>query len=67
MSEVKKAKGGKKNRKMGRNAIACRAYALSHRAEHNQLRRLKKHLVRFPGDLCAATAVDRCKAAIRGV
>ncbi len=66
MPDIKKAKGGKKHRKWGRNIDACRFYALSHRQEHNQLRRLKKHLVRFPGDACAVAAVDRCKVAIRG-
>jgi hypothetical protein len=55
---------GKKNRKIGRNIDACRRYAATHRCEHNQLRRLKKHLKRFADDLCAVAAVDRCKAII---
>lgn len=55
-----KIKGGGA-RKYDRNKIDCKIYRESNRREHNKLRRLKKHLVRHPGDACAKNAVDRCK------
>ena len=63
----KKAKKSKKQRKMGRNTVFCKIYALSHRREHNAVKRLRKHLNRFPGDNCAKRALDDCKAVIRAV
>jgi hypothetical protein len=66
MAEVKqKAKKSKKQRKHGRGLRGnanCKVYAVSHRREHNKLRRLKKHLQRFAADKCALDAVARCKA-----
>lgn len=62
----RRAKSGKKNRKHGRNLAFCKAYALSRRREHNKVRRLRRHLLKFPGDNVAAAAIDRCKATIRG-
>jgi len=62
---VKKAKGGKKNRKYGRNEKSCQRYKLSHRREHNKARKLKKHLIRFVSDKVAQNALDRCIAIIR--
>lgn len=59
-------KEGKKNRKIGRNAISCKVYRLSHRREHNKIKRLRKHLSRFPNDKVAEKAVDLCRIAIRG-
>lgn len=61
-----KAKKGKKQRKVGRNAAYCLAYKNSHRREHNKIRRLKKHLVRFPDDENAKAAVEACLKIIRG-
>ena len=55
---------GKKNRKIGRNIDSCRHYAASHRAEHNKLRRVKKHLKKFADDLVAIATVDRLKLAL---
>ena len=46
---------GKKNRKIGRNRRNGQAmqYKLSHRCERNKLRRIERHLKRFPDDqLC---------------
>lgn len=60
------AKKTKKHRKHGRGLGYCKVYAASHRREHNKVRRLRKHLVRFPEDKVAAAAVERCKLAIRG-
>ncbi len=62
----KKAKKSKKQRKVGRNANYCAFYKLSHRREHNKVKRLKKHLVKCPGDKCAEAAIERCNALIRG-
>ena len=62
----KKAKKSKKQRKVGRNAQYCLLYRNSHRREHNKIKRLQKHLKRFPGDTCALAAMEVCKAAIRG-
>lgn len=61
-----KAKGTKKGRKIGRNAAWCKRYALSHRREHNKIRRLKKRLTKFPNDKSAIAAMDLCRSLIRG-
>lgn len=66
MVGVQKAKAGKKQRKWGRNALSCQAYKNSHRREHNKIRRLKKHLARFPDDKVGAAAVENCLKVIRG-
>jgi hypothetical protein len=61
-----KAKKTKKQRKWGRNAAYCLAYKNSNRREHNKVKRLKKHLVRFPDDLVATVAIENCMKVIRG-
>lgn len=61
-----KAKKGKKHRKIGRNALYCLRYAAAHRREHNKVRRLKRHLKRFPADKIAEAAAQACMVAIRG-
>jgi len=63
---VQKAKKTKKQRKFGRNAKYCLFYKLSHRREHNKVRRLKRHLANFPNDKCAQAAVESCMLVIRG-
>jgi len=63
---AQKAKTGKKQRKWGRNAAYCLRYKNSHRREQNKARRLRKHLERFPGDLCAKKAVEACVKTVRG-
>jgi hypothetical protein len=63
MAEVKqKAKKTKKGRKQGRNALCCRQYAIERRAEKSKLRRLRKHIKRFPDDHCALGAAGRLEA-----
>lgn len=47
---VKKAKGGKKNRKIGRNKKWCEAYRNRGQREKNKCIRIRKHLARFPND-----------------
>lgn len=59
-------KQGKKNRKHGRNANRCKAYALSKRREHNKVIRLKKRIARHPNDKVAQVALVAAKAAISG-
>lgn len=58
-------KTGKKNRKFGRNKLGCKAYLSAARREHNKVRRLRRHLKKFPQDSVAAAAVDRCKTPIQ--
>ena len=42
-------KGGKKNRKHGRNKVKCAHYRAA-KAEKNKIAKLARHLKRFPGD-----------------
>lgn len=58
---ARRAKAGKKNRKHGRNKNSCKFYAASHRHERSHLRRIKKHLTRFPEDRTALAALERFK------
>ena len=62
---MSKAKGSKKNRKVGRSKIACQAYSNSNRREHNKARRLKKHMAKWPNDKCATAALARVHLVIR--
>lgn len=58
------AKDSKKQRKVGRNAIYCKAYANTNRREKNKIKKLQKHLIRFPDDKAAKDAIANCKVAI---
>jgi uncharacterized protein YbgA (DUF1722 family) len=58
-----RAKKTKKNRKHGRNAHFCLQYRNRNREVLNKVVRLKKHLVRFPNDVCAKAAMEAAKAA----
>lgn len=57
----------KKSKKYGRNAVWCKVYRLTNRREKNKIKKLQKRLLRFPEDASALTAMERCKATIRGV
>lgn len=59
-----RAKKSKKNRKHGNNSAYCVFYKNSKRRERNKVIRLKKHLTRFPNDVCAKTAMATAKAVI---
>lgn len=48
MAETKKAKGGKKNRKLGRNVNLCKAYAAAGLELRNRRRRMMRAIRRFP-------------------
>lgn len=63
---IQKAKGGKKQRKWGRNSLSCARYKNENRREKNKITHLKKHLKRFPDDTCAKAAVENCLKVIRG-
>lgn len=65
MDTPKKAKGGRKNRKVGRSKTVCQAYRSSHRREHNKAKRLRKHLLKCPNDACGRVALERCYLVIR--
>lgn len=54
--------GSNKNRKVGRNANYCKMYSLSHRYERNKAKKLKRHLKRFPGDVCASARLKELAA-----
>jgi len=61
---VKKAKGGKKNRKVGRNARWCAGYRARNQRERNKVARLKRHLRCQPADRCAKDALARLYTAL---
>lgn len=44
------AKGGKKGRKIGRNKICCATYRAENRREKNRIRRIKRHVRKYPND-----------------
>ena len=57
---VEKAKKTGKGRKVGRNLKWCQAYRLRRQRERNKAVKLRRHLARLPGDLCAAIALAAC-------
>lgn len=61
-----KAKKTKKHRKHGRGnrGVQNLRYKAEHRRERNKLRRVNKHLRRFPADGCAKDAAVRCKGVL---
>lgn len=63
---VQKAKGGRKNRKWDRNKLYCAYYRSHNIREKNKLRRIRKHLVRFPNDGCAINVLDRLLKIVKG-
>jgi hypothetical protein len=46
----KKQKGGKKNRKFGRDKIKCERYRRERRREKNKVKKVCKHLKKHPND-----------------
>ena len=56
---AQKAKGGKKQRKHGRNKSACEIYAREDRATKNQIIRLRKRVESHPQDKVAELALKR--------
>lgn len=53
----RKAKSGKKNRKWGRNENSCARYRAGGQQEKNRVRRIRRHLKRFPNDRQALRAL----------
>lgn len=62
----KRGREGKKTRKYGRNLKKCAAYRAAKKHEKSHVRRLEKHLNRFPGDGCAEEALGRYRTLLRG-
>lgn len=64
-----KAAGGKKNRKVGRSKKSASnlRYINEHRHTKSHIRRITKHLVRFPDDKAAQDALEIKKLALYGV
>jgi len=60
-----KSRGGKKARKVGRNAKWCLAYRNRDQREKNKAARLRKHLITFPDDSCAVHALSNLGTAAR--
>ena len=54
-----KPKGGKKNRKWGRNKDRCASYRTSQTGEFNQARRLIRVVRKHPQDTDAFTALEK--------
>lgn len=61
---TKSNSGGKKGcSKAGRNKVFC-AYYRKARYFNNKIRKLKKHIAKYPNDLNAKAAVDRLYARV---
>jgi hypothetical protein len=60
------AKQSKKQRKWDRNRLFCQGYRNRNQREKNKVRRITRHLKKFPNDRVATRAVDLCRTAIRG-
>jgi len=60
-----KAAGGK-NKKHGRNKDWCKAYSLRKQRERNKIKRLARHLARFPSDRRADSKIDVLRAIVSG-
>lgn len=58
-------RGGKKNRKHGRNELFCKAYRTRGQREKNKARKLRKHLLRFGDDKVAQGALERLARRVR--
>ncbi len=63
----RKSNKSKKNRKHGRNKKYCEAYRNAHRREVNKIKRLRKHLKKFPEDANAKKALARIGSHLRVV
>ena len=61
MAGLAKPRGGKKNRKWGRNKVTCQAYRMAGRREKNKRAKLLKHLQKFPDDKGAKAALANLK------
>jgi hypothetical protein len=66
MSGTQRAKKTKKNRKWGRNKVFCDTYKRTNQEEKNRIKRLNKHLTRFPNDLVASKAKDNARIIVSG-
>ena len=55
---VKKQKGGKKNRKLGRNVKYCTYYRQANIEAKNRLRKMRRHLKKNPNDQANASRFE---------
>lgn len=62
-----KAKGGKKNRKVGRNKKWCESYRARHQREKNKVVKLDRHIQTHPADNCALVRRDAMRRLARGL
>lgn len=58
-------KKGKKNRKYGRNERKCEAYRKAQKHEKSHVKRLTRHLVKFPQDEKAVEALRRYECVLK--
>lgn len=56
---------GKNNRKFGRNKDACQRYKLANTREKNKIKKVKKHLKKYPKDGNAIGALARLEREIK--
>ena len=63
---MEKAKGGKKQRKYSRNKDYCTAYLNENKREKNKIKRIQRHMKRFPLDTGAMAHIERLRDVIKG-
>jgi hypothetical protein len=56
----------KKSKKHGRSKAECQNYRNTARREKNKIKKLEKHLIKFPDDVSAKDALTFCIKAVRG-
>lgn len=61
-----KAAGGKKNRKVGKRKAFCLIYLNENRREKNKVKRIERHMKRFPLDAGALAHIERLRGVIQG-
>lgn len=66
MAENATRKKGKKNRKHDRNRKWCESYRARGQREKNKVKKLLKHLNRFPDDLAAKRVLANLKGSRKG-
>lgn len=60
-------KGGKKNRKLGRNENYCKLYTAADLWAKNQKRRIRRHLLSHPNDKQAIAAYEKAYGDASGI
>jgi hypothetical protein len=65
-ASLQKAKGSKKNRKYGRNKKQCEVYRNENKREKNKVKRLLRHLKKYPSDVATISHLERIRKIITG-